>query len=100
VRTFDRNGRNSASSTALAAVTSEQIEVYTRFCAEVQNREIKTEKAAQQTVKDAKGAKKKKTKVRKHRYYTTEDESLLALAQAVGDHRVKRAGVIESKRRY
>ena len=71
--------------------SNEQIEAYVRFYAETKNREAEAEKAAQQVVRDAKGTKKKKPKVQKH-HYTTEDESIPALARAVGDHQIKKRG--------
>jgi hypothetical protein len=79
----------------LNAVTSEQIDAYIRFCAKARKHEIEAEEAAQQVAKGA-----KKPKVQKRRHYVTDDAGIVALAQSVGDRRVKKAGVIETKRPY
>ncbi|MDR2364691.1 MAG: hypothetical protein LBD68_02395 [Zoogloeaceae bacterium] len=73
--------RDTLVSFPLNAVTSEQIDAYRKLYAE-----------------DRK-SRGKKPGVKEHAL-VSEDETVLALARAVGDHRVKKVGVIETKRPY
>ncbi|MDR3352172.1 MAG: hypothetical protein LBO00_04010, partial [Zoogloeaceae bacterium] len=84
----------------LTAATSEQIDAYIKLRAEAQKRAAQAEEEAQKVVREAhaKGIKRKKPKVREHGL-ATDDESILVLARAVGDHRVKSTGKIETRRK-
>lgn len=83
-------------SSPLLGVTSEQIDAYRKLYAEDHEAQ---EKARAKQDQNKKGTKKKKSGTKKAPLLT-EDESVLALARAVGDRRVKKTGVIETKRRY
>jgi hypothetical protein len=88
--------RDKLVSSPLLGVTSEQIDAYRKLYAEDHKAQ---EKARAEKGKKTKGA-KKKSGAKKAPPLLTEDESVLALARAVGDRRVKKTGVIETKRRY
>jgi hypothetical protein len=98
VRSFGRNGRGATPSQHLVAATSEQIEAYMKLCAEARS----TKEASVKSAK-SKDPKKKppKTPKKPKVFFTTENESVVALARAVGDKQVKKAGtIVETKRRY
>jgi hypothetical protein len=83
--------RDALAPTTLIAVTSEQIDAYRRLYAE--------DRKDREKLQMGQGRKPGKKANGKERTLTTEDETILVLASAVGDHRVKKAGVIETKRR-
>jgi ATP phosphoribosyltransferase regulatory subunit HisZ len=83
--------RDALAPTTLTAVTSEQIDAYRKLYAE--------DRKAREKLQTEQGKKPGKKTNGKEYALTTEDETILALAYAVGDHRVKKAGIIETKRR-
>jgi hypothetical protein len=93
--------RASRASSPLDAVTSEQIDAYRKLYLDDKKAQEKLQTEQGKPEKKP-GKKKRATKEHtapKHALLTS-DETILALARAVGDHRVKKAGIIETQRRY
>ncbi|MDR2690055.1 MAG: hypothetical protein LBB76_09910 [Azoarcus sp.] len=89
-------------SSPLNAVTSEQIDAYRKLYLDDHKAWEKLQMEQGKMEQGKKPAKKKHTEKHtapKHALLTS-DEIILALARAVGDHRVKKAGIIETQRRY